>query len=248
MISMHNAAQEVLHSMPIELHGQILQVVVRQGQEPADAALIFCEENVLPQWFRDQIVKQLCAQPVLDCQRTVPLLLIKRVQSENGREIGMMQFLEGTEPAHIVELFCEDNSIAGWYCQAMLDEICSHKRLVCNELELVLFQTMIQNSEFQAELRITGHQVPEQAVTGFCQQHSIPATGPFCNQLMQAVCANNDMRCGQPVESSGASLPVAGVAVATGELILDSPINSEDGTMVNFVLPSIYHPATKLSP
>jgi hypothetical protein len=227
--------------MPVELHGQILEVLVHKGQEPVDAAFNFCEENGLPHWFREAIVKQLCEQPALDCQRTVPLLLARRIQSENGRELGTVQFLEGVEPAHEVERFCEQHSIAGWYCQLMLDEVCAHKRLQdsCNERELVLFQNTIQTAEFNAELLIMGHQSPEDAVTAFCKKHSIPLRGPFCNQLMQTVCADIEMRCGvSDSDRAAATSPGAAASaqeVAPGGLILDSPINSEDGNMVGML-------------
>jgi len=112
-----------IYSKTVTIDGAFVGILsVLESEEPTDAVFHFAQKHGLNQKTRGPILHDVCLQ--IKCERKHAFILKSPVLSDDGKELGHLEILEGTEPADIVQIFALKHKFSKVQRDGLLQNVC----------------------------------------------------------------------------------------------------------------------------
>jgi hypothetical protein len=194
--------QPVVYTKDInDSSGKLLgSVKIIQGEEVIDATVRFLRESkadVDEVALKNHLFGDACPQNLVMCTRNIAHVFDKRLEDENGQDIGHLVVLENEEPADAVNQFCIENGCGDKFLMSVINVVCDSDLVICNRRQPIIFSMPLTDPEGKS-IGLLGVQLDEEpadAVYRFFATHGLFERDWNVGYVINQICELGQVHC-----------------------------------------------------
>uniref|UniRef100_K3WQ64 J domain-containing protein n=1 Tax=Globisporangium ultimum (strain ATCC 200006 / CBS 805.95 / DAOM BR144) TaxID=431595 RepID=K3WQ64_GLOUD len=163
--------------------------------EPVDQIYRFVVDHNLPKQALQQLLSAFCGTGRIPCARSHPLVYLRPITTEDGRDLGRLEIPLDEEPADMVYMFGLHHGLGKEFRHELLRRVCADKYVQCNRDGAYVFAAPIklENGTIVGTLKIMEDEELADAVYHFAKETNI--TVDVRVSILEALCGRDGITC-----------------------------------------------------